>query len=429
MDKFSQVGNQEIAVVEELYSSYLIDPESVDSSWKNFFAGFEFARKNFAENKALVHDEKIDKEFGILNLIHGYRQRGHLFTKTNPVRSRRKYTPTLDIENFGLQKSDLDTVFQAGNSIGIGPATLRAIIEHLEATYCESIGVEYVFMRHPELIDWLKVKMESVRNSEAFSPEKQKHFYYHLKLAVGFENFIHKKFVGQKRFSLEGGEALIPALDAVIEHGAELGINEFVIGMAHRGRLSVLTNILEKPYEHIFKEFVGTEYEQDLSLGDVKYHLGYENEVQTDTGKKVKLSLMPNPSHLETVAPLVQGMVRSRIDLQYEGDFNKVAPIVIHGDAAIATQGIVYEVIQMSQLPGYKTGGTIHLVINNQVGFTTNYLDARSSTYCTDVAKVTRSAVFLLSGDDVEAFMFSVNLAMVKNWFHWAFFLRKKQQN
>jgi 2-oxoglutarate dehydrogenase E1 component len=412
MDKFSQVGNQEIAAIEELYASYLADNESVDGSWKNFFAGFEFARKNFAAAESTKHDEKIDKEFAILNLIHGYRQRGHLFTKTNPVRSRRKYTPTLDIENFGLQKSDLDTVFKAGNNIGIGPATLRAIIEHLEATYCGSIGVEFVFMRHPELIDWLKVRMESVRNSEIMSSEQKKHIYYHLKLAVGFENFIHRKFVGQKRFSLEGGEGLIPALDAVIEHGSELGISEFVIGMAHRGRLNVLTNILEKPYEHIFKEFVGTEYEQDLSLGDVKYHLGYENEVTTDHGKKVKLSLMPNPSHLETVSALVQGMSRSRIDLKYNNDFDKVAPIVIHGDAAIATQGIVYEVIQMSQLPGYKTGGTIHLVINNQVGFTTNYLDARSSTYCTDIAKVTRSPVFHVNGDDVEAIIFTVKLAM-----------------
>ncbi len=412
MDKFSQVGNQEIAAIEELYSSYLIDPESVDASWKNFFAGFEFARKNFDDSNILAHDEKIDKEFAILNLIHGYRQRGHLFTKTNPVRSRRKYLPTLDIENFGLQKSDLDTVFKAGNNIGIGPATLRAIIEHLEATYCESIGVEYVFMRHPELIDWLKVKMESTRNSQVFTPEQKNHIYYHLKIAVGFESFIHKKFVGQKRFSLEGGEALIPALDAVIEHGAELGISEFVIGMSHRGRLNVLTNILEKPYENIFKEYVGTEYEQDLSLGDVKYHLGYENEVETDHGKKVRLSLMPNPSHLETVGALVQGMVRSRIDTQYDSDYDKVAPIVIHGDAAIATQGIVYEVIQMSQLAGYKTGGTIHLVINNQVGFTTNYLDARSSTYATDVAKVTRSPVFHVNGDDVEAIIFTVKLAM-----------------
>ena len=412
MDKFSQVGNQEIAAIEELYSSYIANPASIDPSWKNFFAGYEFARKTFSESTSLVRDEKIDKEFAILNLIHGYRQRGHLFTKTNPVRSRRKYSPTLDIENFGLEKSDLDTVFQAGNNIGIGPATLRAIIGHLEATYCQSIGVEYVFMRDPALIEWLKHKMESSRNSEAFTPEKRKHIYYHLKTAVGFENFIHKKFVGQKRFSLEGGEAMIPALDAVIEHGSELGINEFVIGMAHRGRLNVLANTMEKPYEHIFKEFVGKEYEQDISLGDVKYHLGYENDVETDAGKKVHLSLMPNPSHLETVGALVQGMARSRIDTKYNGNYDSVAPIVIHGDAAIATQGIVYEVIQMSQLAGYKTGGTIHLVINNQVGFTTNYLDARSSTYCTDVAKVTRSPVFHVNGDDVEAIIFTVKLAM-----------------
>jgi len=412
MDKFSQVGNQEIAAIEALYANYLSNPESVDVSWKNFFAGFEFARKNFADDRQISHSGKIDKEFAILNLIHGYRQRGHLFTKTNPVRSRRKYSPTLNIENFGLQQSDLDTVFQAGNNIGIGPATLRDILAHLEATYCQSIGVEYVFMRDPELIDWLKVKMESTRNEEHLTPEQQSHIYYHLKLAVGFENFIHKKFVGQKRFSLEGGEGLIPALDAVIEHGSSLGIDEFVIGMAHRGRLNVLANILEKPYEHIFKEFVGTEYEQEMAVGDVKYHLGYENEVATDSGKKVKVNLVPNPSHLETVSALVQGMTRSRIDVLYNGDYNKVAPIIIHGDAAIATQGIVYEVIQMSQLPGYKTGGTVHLVINNQVGFTTNYLDARSSTYCTDVAKVTRSPVFHVNGDDVEAIIFTVKLAM-----------------
>lgn len=412
MDKFSQVGNQEVAAIEALYSSYLIDPESVDASWKNFFAGFDFARKSFNGKESAVHDDKIDKEFAILNLIHGYRQRGHLFTKTNPVRTRRQYTPTLDIENFGLKQSDMDTVFKAGNDIGIGPATLRAIIEHLQATYCQSVGVEYVYMRTPELMDWLKVKMESTRNSQVLTPEEKHHIYYHLKVAVGFENFIHKKFVGQKRFSLEGGEVLIPALDAVIEHGAELGIEEFVLGMAHRGRLNVLTNILEKPYAHVFKEYVGTEYEQDLTLGDVKYHLGYENEVKTDNGKRVKLSLVPNPSHLETVASLVQGMARARIDTRYGEDFDKVAPIVIHGDAAIAAQGIVYEVIQMSQLQGYKTGGTIHLVINNQVGFTTNYLEARSSTYCTDVAKVTRSPVFHVNGDDVEAIIFTVKLAM-----------------
>ncbi|HKI87923.1 MAG TPA: 2-oxoglutarate dehydrogenase E1 component [Draconibacterium sp.] len=412
MDKLSSVGNQELEAVEDLYQSYLENPESVDKSWQQFFAGFELARKNYTEKKDTPKLENLDKEFAILNLIHGYRQRGHLFTKTNPVRSRRKYLPTLDIENFGLEEKDLEIIFQAGNEIGIGPAKLKDIIAHLEATYCRSIGVEYVYMRHPEVIQWLRERMESTKNSQEFTDEQRKHIFYHLKIAVGFENFIHKKFVGQKRFSLEGAETLIPSLDAVIERGAELGIEEFVIGMAHRGRLNILSNILEKPYENIFKEFYGKEYEDDISQGDVKYHLGYESEVETDFGKKVKLKLMPNPSHLETVAPIVEGMTRSQIDSVYKGDFSKAAAIVIHGDAAIAAQGVVYETIQMSQLKGYRTGGTIHLVINNQVGFTTNYLDGRSSTYSTDVAKVTRSPVFHVNGDDVEALIFTIKLAM-----------------
>ena len=412
MDKFSSAGNQELAVIEEFYQSWLSNPDSVDKSWQQFFLGFELARTNYTPSRSNVKTDLIDKEFAILNLIHGYRQRGHLFTKTNPVRSRRKYEPTLAIENFGLEQKDLETVFQAGNEIGIGPAKLKDIIAHLEATYCRSVGVEFMYMRHPEVVSWLKKKMESTRNSEEYSNEKRKHFFYHLKLAVGFENFIHKKFVGQKRFSLEGGETLIPSLDAVIEKGAELGIEEFVIGMAHRGRLNVLANILEKPYEKIFKEYTGKEYTEEISQGDVKYHLGYENEVTTDHGNKVKLKLVPNPSHLETVAPIVQGIVRSQIEKVYNKNFDKAAAIVIHGDAAIATQGVVYETIQMSQLEGYKTGGTIHLVINNQVGFTTNYLEARSSTYCTDVAKVTRSPVFHVNGDDVEALIYTVKLAM-----------------
>jgi len=411
MDKFSEVGNQEIAAVDELYQDYLKDPDSIDESWKNFFRGFELARTHY-QSKPEFSGGHIDKEFAILNLINGYRLRGHLFTKTNPVRARRKYSPTLDIENFGLEKSDLETVFQAGNNIGIGPARLKDIVAHLNATYCGSIGVEYNYLRHPEVIQWLREKMEGSKNSRDFSNEMRRHIFYHLKVAVGFESFIHKKFVGQKRFSLEGTETLIPALDAVIEQGAELGICEFVIGMSHRGRLNVLGNIMKKPYESLFKEFYGTEYEEGISQGDVKYHLGFENVVKSDSGKDIRLSLVPNPSHLETVGSLVQGMSRSRIDALYEGDEDKLAPIVIHGDAAIAAQGIVYEVIQMSQLKGYRTGGTIHLVINNQVGFTTNYLDARSSTYCTDVAKVTRSPVFHVNGDDVEALIYTIQLAM-----------------
>jgi 2-oxoglutarate dehydrogenase E1 component len=417
MDKFSFLGNSEIESIEELYQAYQKDPESVEESWRSFFKGFDFASANFpikqsSNNSIASSGEAVNKEFDVINLIQAYRQRGHLFTKTNPVRTRRKYFPTLDIENFGLSEDDLDTVFHAGNKIGIGPAKLKDIIAHLQETYCKSIGAEYLFVRHPQMLNWLQEKMESNKNTPQFTDEQRKHIYYHLKMAVGFENYIHKKFVGQKRFSLEGTETLIPALDALIERGAELGVEEFIFGMAHRGRLNVLANILEKPYANIFKEFVGEEYEEDIALGDVKYHLGYGNTVKTDDGSEVKLHLAPNPSHLETVGAVVQGISRSKIDKEYEGNENKLVPVVIHGDAAVAGQGIVYEILQMSQLKGYKTGGSIHLVINNQVGFTTNYLDARSSTYCTDVAKVTRCPVFHVNGDDVEALIFTIKMAM-----------------
>jgi len=413
MDKFSLVGNQEISAIEELYKNYLENPVNVEQTWRNFFEGFELARQSYQEVAVSAADEnRIQKEFRILNLINGYRQRGHLFTRTNPVRKRRAYSPTLDYKNFNLEEEDLNTVFHAGKEIGIGNATLKEIISHLEITYCESVGAEFLYMRQPELIDWLRVRMEKSKNSEFYTPEQQKHIFYHLNIAVGFESFIHRKFVGAKRFSLEGTEALIPALDALVVHGAKLGIEEFVVGMAHRGRLNVLANILEKPYKNIFKEFYATEYEEGISLGDVKYHLGFENIVTTDAGEKVKLSLIPNPSHLETVGSLTEGMVRARIDHHYGGDCAKIAPIIIHGDAAIAGQGIVYEIVQMALLPGYKTGGTLHLVVNNQVGFTTDYLEARSSTYCTDVAKVTRSPVFHVNGDDVEALIFTVKLAL-----------------
>ncbi|MBN2806355.1 MAG: 2-oxoglutarate dehydrogenase E1 component [Prolixibacteraceae bacterium] len=413
MQNDSPLSNLDINSMEELYQQYLKNPEAVDQSWRTFFMGFDLARQSSPnEQKRGGKKFEIDKEFKILSLIQGYRQRGHLFTRTNPVRSRRKYTPTLDIENFGLETSDLNSIFEAGSEVGLGPATLQQIITHLQETYCESVGVEYLYMRDPEVLGWLQKKMEGSRNRQEFSPEQRKHTFDHLKQAVGFESFIHKKFVGQKRFSLEGTETAIPALDAIIEKGAELGIAEFIIGMAHRGRLNVLANILQKPYENIFREFNGKEYEGDIALGDVKYHLGFENDIVTDSGKTIRLSLLPNPSHLEAVTPVTVGMSRSRIDSKYNGDVSKLAPIIIHGDAAIAGQGVVYEVVQMANLTGYRNGGTIHMVINNQVGFTTNYLEGRSSTYCTDVAKVTRSPVFHVNGDDVEALIYTVKIAM-----------------
>ncbi|MBP8850308.1 MAG: 2-oxoglutarate dehydrogenase E1 component [Breznakibacter sp.] len=410
MDKFSFVGNSEIEAIEALYLKYKSNPEDVDESFRNFFKGFDFARKSYSIDAAV--GEQVNKEFQVINLIQGYRQRGHLFTKTNPVRQRRKYFPTLDIENFGLEQADLETVFQAGNEIGIGPAKLSVILDHLHATYCGSVAVEYLYMRTPELVTWLRTRMESVKNTMVISNDRKLHIYEKLVQAAGFESFIHRKFVGQKRFSLEGSEVIIPGLDALIKKGSELGVEEFVFGMAHRGRLNVLTNTLEKPYRNIFKEFVGGEYEDGISLGDVKYHLGYNNKIVLESGKSVKLHLAPNPSHLETVMPVIEGIAKSKLNKKYNNDFTKVLPIVIHGDAAIAAQGVVYEVVQMAQLPGYKTGGTLHIVINNQVGFTTNYLEARSSTYCTDIAKVTRSPVFHVNGDDAEAMIYTLELAM-----------------
>ena len=413
MEKFSYVGNLEINQVEALYKQFLANPESVDSSWRLFFEGFEFARTAFdLEAVTPAIPEDVRKEFNVVNLINGYRTRGHLFTHTNPVRERRKHSPTLELGNFGLSTSDLASVFQAGSLIGIGPSSLSAIIEHLEQTYCGAIGAEYKYIRNPEIIQWLEERMEPNRNRPDFPIEKKRRILEKLNQAVAFENFIHTKFVGQKRFSLEGCETLIPALDAVIESGADSGIKEFVIGMAHRGRLNVLANILGKTYEEIFTEFEGLEYDELEFAGDVKYHLGFSSDIKTRNGKDVHLSVAPNPSHLEAVDPIVQGLVRSKIDHTPGGDEHQIAPILIHGDAAIAAQGVVYEVIQMSLLRGYRTGGTIHLVVNNQIGFTTNYMDARSSTYCTDIAKVTLSPVFHVNADDVEALVYTIELAM-----------------
>mgnify|MGYP000898301201 CR=1 FL=1 len=411
MDKYTYLGNADPAVIEAMYEQFCSDPESVDLSWRKFFEGFEFSRQRYGDSAPALSQDYLD-EFKVINLINAYRQRGHLFTQTNPVRTRRQYRPTLDIANFELSEKDLDKQFEAGSEIGLGKTSLREIIAHLHQTYCKSVGAEFMFIRDVEVAAWLRANMERTRNTMKFSNEDKIYILKKLARAVNFEKFIHKKFPGQKRFSLEGAEALIPALDAIMEKGADLGTREFVIGMPHRGRLNVLANIMRKKYSDIFAEFSGISYDDETLLGDVKYHLGYSCERETTSGKKVKLTLAANPSHLETVDPVVEGIVRSKIDNSYSGDFKKVAPVLIHGDASIAAQGVVYEVVQMSRLKGYKTGGTVHIVVNNQLGFTTNYLDARSSTYCTDVAKVVQSPVFHVNGDDVEALVYTIQFAM-----------------
>ena len=408
MDPLSFLSNAEPGALEALYARYLKDPESVDRTWRLFFAGFDLSRATYGDDAA---SPATLKEFKVLDLIHGYRTRGHLFTQTNPVRERRTYTPTLALEHFDLSEADLDTVFQAGNEVGIGAAKLRDIIAHLESTYCHSIGIEYMYIPEPERLKWIREHIE-LANRPRLDSEGRKHVLKKISQATLFEEFLQKKFVGQKRFSLEGGESLIPALDALIETGTTRGVREVVIGMAHRGRLSTLAHILGKPYANILCEFEGKAYDGDgLFDGDVKYHLGYSRKQVADTGEEVTITLAPNPSHLEAVDPVVEGIARARIDAR-DGDEASVLPILIHGDAAIAGQGVVYEVAQMAALDGYRTGGTVHIVVNNQVGFTTNYLDARSSTYCTDVAKVTKSLVFHVNADDVEAVVQVMNIAL-----------------
>ena len=411
MDKWSFLGSADNETIEALYQQYKQDPQSVDSSWAFFFSGFEFAKTQDFISEG--DNTKVHKEFKVINYINAYRRRGHLFTKTNPVRTRRSYTPSLDLTNYELENEDLQSPFQAATLVGLpAGSTLQEIVDFLEETYCRSVGVEYLFIRKPEKTVWLEQRIEGSKNQTGFKTDEKKQIFQYLAQAVGFEQFLQKKFVGQKRFSLEGSEALIPALHYVMLSGSNLGLDEYMIGMAHRGRLNVLGNIMQKPYENIFQEFIAEEYEDDIALGDVKYHLGYDNTITLENDKSVKVHLAPNPSHLETVAPIIQGLSRSHIENKYHGDFTKLLPIVIHGDAAIAGQGVVYEVVQMAELPGYKTGGSLHIVINNQVGFTTNYLDARTSTYCTDVAKVTKCPIFHVNGDDVEALVHVINLAI-----------------
>ena len=417
MDNFSFLNAAHSAYFSEMYDQYLKDPDSLEPSWKAFFQGYDFANSDFLkeevlEGVSLQVPDHVQKEFKVINLINGYRSRGHLFTKTNPVRARRTYTPTLSLENFGLSDNDLDTVFNAGDIIGLGPQPLKIIVSHLEEIYCDSIGVEYMYIRNPEIISWIQNKLNINNNQPAFSNDQKIKLITKLIEAVSFENFLHTKFVGQKRFSLEGGESLIPALDILIEAAAEKGVQEFVMGMAHRGRLSTLVNIFGKSAKTVFSEFEGKDYEEQIFDGDVKYHLGWTSKRTTSNNKKINLNIAPNPSHLEAVGSIVQGISRSKLDKYFNNDSGKVLPIIVHGDAAIAGQGLVYELVQMAKLDGYETGGTIHIVINNQIGFTTNYLDGRSSTYCTDVGKVTLSPVLHVNADDVEAVVHAVLFAL-----------------
>lgn len=408
MKDFSYISNSHPAFIEALYQDFLKNPESVDPDLKKFFEGFDFAISNQAAagtGTGPVSANGIDwmNEIKVYRLILGYRNKAHLIATTNPIRSRKDRGANLELSFFGLSDADLNTTFQVGNLVGLGATTLQNILTHLRNAYAKNVGIEFKYIGDQEKIDWLTKEMEQ-NFSGQLSIEKRRRILEKLNQGVMFEKFLHTKYVGQKRFSLEGGETTIAALDAMINVAGDNGVEEVVIGMAHRGRLNVLANIMGKTYEQIFSEFEGTAaIDQTMGSGDVKYHMGFGSEVLTASGKDIYLKLMPNPSHLEAVDPVVLGFARAKADVMQHSEFDKILPILIHGDASVAGQGIVYEVLQMSNLRGYYTGGTIHFVINNQIGFTTDFDDARSAVYSTSVAAMIQAPVLHVNGDDAEA--------------------------
>ncbi len=396
--------------IESIYQQYKADPQRVDPSWRDFFRGMEYA---LSAGGGTLDTERLDKELRVLSLIFGYRQRGHYLSTTNPIRPRKNRKPRLALSDYGLKEEDLDVPFYAGKEIGLPDAPLREIIDRLRRLYCGNIGIEFMHIHDREVRSWIQQQYESTVLDRRFSPERKRHIFQQLNKAVLFEKFLNTKFIGQKRFSLEGGESAIPALDAIIEAGSEAGVEVFAIGMTHRGRLNVLANIFGKNYDYIFGEFEDR-VEQTFTMGngDVKYHLGYSAEMKWHNGKRVKLKLVPNPSHLESVTPVLIGYARSKGDHQYAKDREKILPIIFHGDAAIAGQGVVYETLQMYNLPGYRVGGALHYVINNQIGFTTDFDEARSADYSTAVARTFDMPALHVNGDDVEAVVYAVELAV-----------------
>ncbi len=421
MKDYSFITNSHPAYIEGMYQDFVKNPDAVDPEFRKFFEGFDFAvvsgrppmrsrrpTGTHAPDSAAVSMTTTDgvdwkKELGAYRMILGYRNKGHLIAKTNPIRQRKDRGANLDLAFFGFTEEDMDKKFFAGNLIGLGTVTLRQILQHLQQCYASHVGIEFKYISDQKKIDWLTTEMEK-KFLDPLPLAKKKRILDKLNHGVMFEKFLHTKYIGQKRFSLEGGETSIAALDTIINTAADHGVQEVIIGMAHRGRLNVLANIMGKTYEQIFSEFEGTaKLDQTMGSGDVKYHMGYGSEVQTDKGKTVHLKLMPNPSHLEAVDPVVVGFARAKADVVYGSDYDKILPILIHGDASVAGQGIVYEVLQMSTLKGFYTGGTMHFVINNQIGFTTDFDDARSSDYCTSLAAAIHAPVLHVNGDDAEA--------------------------
>ncbi len=423
--RFSYLKSVNAEYIDEVYARYLANPDSVEESWRSFFEGVEFGAENYgrpsggtgatagsAPGLSTLSIEQLEGEGKVAKLIQAYRESGVNIADINPLDPPATSHAFLELSRFGLTANDLEKSFNAGKLLGLGTAKLRDIVAVLRETYCSTIGVEFIHIHNPEERDWIQSQMETSRNKTALDPETRKLIFRRLADAETFERFLHTRYVAQKRFSVEGGESVIPMIDCMIETAANLGAQEVVMGMAHRGRLNVLTNIFGKKAEYIFTEFEGN-YPSDYSHGegDVKYHKGYSTEVTTRHGKPVHLSLANNPSHLEFVGAIIEGVARAKQQMRNDADRTLVMPIVIHGDAALAGQGVCYEVLNLSELDGYATGGTLHIVINNQVGFTTSAHDARSTRYSTDLAMMLETPIFHVNGDDPEAVWHVARLA------------------
>ena len=427
------------AWLEGLYEIYLKNPNKVDNHWREFFetlprvnglsvedVAHSSIRKQFrqltrfkggiqavaAKSLDATAFEHERKQVKVLQLINAYRFRGHQNASIDPL--KRHQMPVVDelqLKHHGLSDADLDTIFGTGSLVGAEQATLREIYNIIRDSYCSSIGTEYMHITETEEKRWLQQRIESVRGKPSLSKEQKNNILSRLTAAEGLEKYLHTKYVGQKRFSLEGGETLIPLLDELIQRAGSHGMKEVVIGMAHRGRLNVLVNIMGKTPEELFMEFEGRKSHGNSS-GDVKYHMGFSSDMQTSSGP-VHLALAFNPSHLEIVAPVVEGSVRARQDRRGDAQGKEVLPVQIHGDAAFAGQGVVMETLQMSQSRGFSTKGTLHIIVNNQIGFTTsNLLDTRSAYYCTDVAKMVNAPIFHVNGDDPEAVILVTQIAL-----------------
>ncbi|SDR69257.1 2-oxoglutarate dehydrogenase E1 component [Opitutus sp. GAS368] len=402
-------------VIEEYYQRWLDNPDSVDPTWRAFFQGFALGSNGQAPTSA-PSGAVIDasKQAGVYYLINAYRAIGHIQSHLDPLSDAPPPSPKLALSHFRLSDADLDTVFDVSNFAGGGQMKLRDILAALHQIYCGHVGVEYAHIQDQDARRWLQERIESTRLQPKFTKPLKVRILRRVHKAELFEKFLHTKYVGQKRFSLEGGETTIAALDAIIDHCPESGIEEIVMGMAHRGRLNVLCSILRKSFDQLFEQF-SENYIPDTVAGDgdVKYHLGYESILTTTTGAKVEVRLAANPSHLEIVNPVVEGKARARQRIRGDSkERRKVMPVLIHGDAAVAGQGIVAETLNFSQLPGYRTGGTVHFVINNQIGFTTDPSDSRSTRYCTDIAKLVEAPIFHVNGDDPEAVCMVAQLAV-----------------